>query len=138
MNKKSRMYETEYYKFENMNTHNHVNVGDCVIRAISNALEQKWETTFKDLCEIALKLGRMPNDRVVFDRYLVKKGWHKCSEPRNWDNSKMTVRAFMRYTINDVIIANVGSLHVTCIKNKKVHDTWDCSNKTMHTYYVKG
>ena len=128
---------TENFIYENLNPNNHNNAGDCVIRAISKALNQPWKKTYQDLCEIGCRLGRMPNDRVVFDRYLKSKGWTKCSEPRNWDNTKMTVEAFMRYTKDDVIIANVGSLHVTCIIDKKVYDKWNCTKKTMHTYYVE-
>lgn len=111
--------------------------GDCVIRAISLALNQDWEITFKDLCEIGLKKHRMPNDRLVFSEYLKKKGWVKCSEPRNWDNTRMTVEAAVKYIKESPIIINAGNLHVTCAINGNIYDTWNCSKKMMHTYWRK-
>ena len=111
--------------------------GDCVIRALSLALNQSWETTFKDLCELGLKMKRLPNDRKVFGKYLENKGWVKCSEPRNWDNTKMTINQAIPFIKEDIIIVKAGNLHVTCVKDKNIYDTWNCGNRTMHTYWRK-
>lgn len=114
-----------------------IKAGDCVIRALSKALNQSWEDIYRDLCEIGLKKHRMPNDRVVWGEYLKKKGWIKCSEPRNWDNTRMTVEAAVKYIKNKVLIINAGNLHVTCAIDGDVYDTWNCSKKTMHTYWIR-
>ena len=60
---------------------------------------------------------------------------HKCTVPvsvygnlneEQLDENQLTV-----------IVANVGSHHVTCIKDGKVQDIWDCSRNTMHKYWYK-
>lgn len=124
------------YEYKNANPKTD-KAGDCVIRAISLALNQSWETTYKDLFEIGLKMKRMPNDRKVWRKYLESKGWVKCSEPRNWDNTKMTIIRAVDYIKESEIIVNAGNLHVTYIKDKVLYDTWNCSNKTMHSYWRK-
>lgn len=35
-------------------------VGDCVIRAISKALNQSWEKTYIDLCVQGFMMGDLP------------------------------------------------------------------------------
>ena len=44
--------------------------GDCVIRAISIALEKPYKEVLVDLCELAIKLGYMPNSHEVYREYL--------------------------------------------------------------------
>lgn len=136
MRKKDRMYETQYYKYVNLNPKGKIG-GDCVIRAIANALDQSWEQTVRELTELGLKMGFICNDKHTYYKYLKLKGFVECAEPRNYDNTKMTVRAFLTYNNEGTIIANVGTYHVTCFKNNKVEDIWDCSKETMHKYWRK-
>lgn len=112
--------------------------GDCVIRAISKALNQSWEKTYSDLCELGLKQCMMPNDKRVFEKYLKLKGWVKCSEPRTWDNHKQMICQAVPFIKDKKLIIYAGSLHVTYVDNQTLYDTWDCRMKTMHTYWRKG
>ena len=139
MKKEIRQIENPYYKFINVNPKGKF-VGDCVIRAIALACGISWETCVREMTELGIKLGYELNDVKCYPKYLEKKGFHLMKEPRDAFNKKITVREF----INDrkgyqmrTIVANVGSHHVTCIKDNKVHDTWDCSKNTMHKYWVK-
>ena len=49
-------------------------VGDCVIRAISKALEQSWEKTYIDLCVQGFMMGDLPNSNAIFSAYFKHKG----------------------------------------------------------------
>ena len=140
MDKKQRMIGNEYYEYINVNPKGKIG-GDCVIRAIANATNQSWEQTIREMTELGIKLGFVLNDHHVYEKYLLLKGFVQVKEPRDVCNRKITVREFMKeeeiYKDNQksVIVMNVGSHHVSCIKNGKVNDIWDCSRNTMHKYW---
>ena len=137
MNKQQRMINTEYYEYTNVNPKNKFG-GDCVVRAIANATNQTWEQTVREMTELGIKLGFVLNDHHVYEKYLLLKGFVQAKEPRDVYNQKITVVEFIRkYKENNVIVMNVGSHHVSCIKNGKVNDIWDCSKETMHKYWYK-
>lgn len=69
MKRQDKYPDTDTYHFYNANPHNKF-TDDCVIRALSTAMEQSWEDTFNDLCQISLKYGVMPTDTKCFSRYL--------------------------------------------------------------------
>lgn len=140
MKKSERMIDNDYYKYINVNPKNKIG-GDCVVRAIANATNQSWVQTIRELTELGIKLGFVPIDKRVYEKYLLSKGFKQENEPRDVNNRKISVREFMRneqiYEGNQktIIVMNVGSHHVSCIKNGKVNDIWDCSRDTMHKYW---
>ena len=54
-------------------------IGDCVVRAISTAMNQTWERTYIDLCIEGFTFRDMPNANAVWDSYLKSKGWQIVS-----------------------------------------------------------
>jgi len=131
-----RLINTDYYEYDNANPHNRLS-GDCVIRALAVAMDKSWEQVYKDLTEIGLKTGYVQNDEKCYEKYLKSEGWIKCSEPRNWDNTRMKVYQFLKFNKEGNLIANVGSHHIVAIKEGKVHDIWNSSLVTMHSYWRK-
>ena len=141
MNRQERMICTSYYKYTNLNPKNKY-VSDCVIRAIANACNQSWEDTVREMTELGIKHGLVLNDKKLYPMYLKLKGFKEMKEPRDYNNQKLTVKDWLCtrdyhlwHTYS--IVANVGSHHVTYIKNDKVHDTWNCSCNTIHKWWVK-
>ena len=130
--------ETPIYHFHNANPKGK-NASDCVARAISVALGQSWEETIRDMTELGIKNGLPFNEDRLIAKYLDSKGWSKMKEPRDADNRKISVKRFLALRIKkpETIIAKVGSHHVSLIKNGVVWDTWDCTNQTMHAYWIK-
>lgn len=127
-----------YMRYEYLNKNpKQKKAGDCVIRAISAALDQSWEKTYADLCAIGVELCRMPNDRVVWGRYLESKGWVKCPELRDPNNKRFTIEQAHHYLRPVQYIINAGNLHVTYSNNNTLYDTWDCRRKIMHSYWRK-
>lgn len=128
--------ETSTFHFHNANPRGK-NANDCVARAISVALSQSWEDTIREMTELGIKLGYAFNEDKLVDRYLREKGWERYNEPRDSKNKKMTVNQFIKKPHNDkgVIIAKVGSHHISVIVEGVVWDTWDCTNRTMHVYW---
>lgn len=140
MNKQLRMIGNAYYEFINLNPNGKF-CGDCVIRAIALACDQSWEETIREMTEFGIKKGLVLNDKKLYPLYLEYKGFTKMSEPHYVDNTKMSVREWIRHRgivwIKKKIIVNVGSHHLSAIINGKINDTWDCSDNTMHTWWVK-
>ena len=140
MNKQLRMQGNAYYQFINVNPKGKF-CGDCVIRAIALACDQSWEQTIRELTELGIKKGYELNDKKLYPQYLKEKGFREVPEPRDVNNRKMSVRDWIvQYQVSDkyVYVMNVGLCHVSCVKNRKVHDTWDCSKNTAHKIWEKG
>ena len=129
--------ETDIFHFHNANPKCR-NASDCVARAISVALSQDWETTIRELTELGIKRGLVFNEPKCYDAYLESKGWQKMKEPRDKNNKKIRVAQYLKTpgAKGGVILAHVGSHHLTVIVDGVVWDTWDCSLQTMHTYYT--
>lgn len=129
---------------------------DCVVRAIALATGQSWDKVFTDLCEIALKKKRMPDEKQVYELYLEKLGWEKHSQPRSTTYDNGVKDTYHKYTVDEFItdlnftknvmrehgvyIITVAH-HMTCVKFQgiefDIYDTWDCSNKTIRNYWTK-
>ena len=47
--------------------------GDCVVRGIAVGTQQTWEQVYDDLVNIGRKKCRMPNEEIVYSKYLKDK-----------------------------------------------------------------
>lgn len=138
MNKEQRMKNTQFYEFTNLNPKEKF-VGDCVVRAIALACNQTWEQTVRDMTEFGIKKGLLLNDQELFPLYLKSKGFTQEKEPRDDDNCKISIKQWLMKGCNRyrVYIVKAGSHHINCVIDKKVRDTWDSSEQTMHRYWRK-
>ena len=128
--------ETPTFHYYNANPKGR-KVGDCVVRAISTALGQTWERTMQEMTDLGIKDGRPYNEPKNIEKYLAARGWTKQKEPRTYANKKMPMCDFLNNAgSKGVIIASVGSHHLTLIVNGVNWDIWNCTRQTMHTYYT--
>lgn len=109
-------------------------IGDCVVRAISAAMNQSWERTYVDLCIEGFMYKDMPNANSVWASYLHSKGWKRRSIPDTCPDC-YTAADFAAEHPEGVYIAATGS-HAVCIKNGNIIDNWDSSDETV-TYYFE-
>ena len=111
--------------------------GDCVIRAICTALNEKWEDTYKGMLDIALKTGYAISCKENYTKYLSAKGYDIQKMPRRKDNTKYTVKEFADELAdrNKIYVLNLAN-HVTIIKNKNLYDLWNCSKKSVGNYWI--
>jgi hypothetical protein len=110
-------------------------IGDCVIRAISAALNQTWERTYIDLCIEGFLFADMPNSNTVFASYLRNKGFKRYSVPDTCPDC-YTIGQFADDHPTGTYIVCTGS-HVVCIKDSKVMDNWDSTGETVAYYFLK-
>lgn len=109
-------------------------VGDCVIRAISKALNQSWEKTYVDLCVQGFMMGDLPNSNAIFSAYLRQKGFKRRTIEDCPDC--YTVEDFCQDHPNGIYVIGTGS-HAVCIENGNIFDAWNSSRENVVYYFEK-
>ena len=156
MKRQQKYPDTKTFHYYNANPHNKLS-GDCVIRAVATVLEQSWEQTLKEMCDIGIKYGYVPTDDKVIARYMENKGWYKHRQPRKFNNTKFTGKEFCEcvqktdfidqflclepavipYVGIKKILANIGGHHIVAIIDGKVNDIWDSTDGCIGNVWVK-
>lgn len=141
MKREQKYPNTSTFRFYNANPKNKY-TGDCVVRAISTALQEPYETVYRELLEMALKTGYAVASTENYDKYLKSKGWVKCKQPKKYNNTKYTGKEFCKHMQNypmnypSRMVANIGGHHVVAIVDDKVWDTWDSTNGCIGNYWM--
>tara|TARA_R100001244_G_scaffold19724_2_gene20543 strand:+ start:1933 stop:2361 length:429 start_codon:yes stop_codon:yes gene_type:complete len=111
-------------------------VGDCVVRALSIAMEQKYKTTMNDLFALGLELGCMPNTDQCWREYLSRKGWIENKF------GKQLVRINSIKIPRDQFVLCQTAGHLVAINDAELYDTFDARKnsrrdwKRVFRYYV--
>ena len=109
---------------------------DCVIRAIAVATNQSWDDTLIGLTKCAIKHKYMINCPQLYGKYLEELGFKKQKQPRKSDNKRYRANEFVK-KFKGTAVANLGQLHVACIKDGQVWDVWDSSKEVVGNYWTK-
>lgn len=105
----------------------HKEVPDCVIRAISIALNQTWLKTSDDLYEIARNDYSVTCDDHIWGKYLYLHGFepfllpHKCPQC-------ITIKQFCDIYPRGTFIVGTGS-HAVAVIDGDYYDSWDSGNE---------
>lgn len=110
-------------------------IGDCVIRALTKALNQTWEKTYIDLVIRGFIRFDLPNADVVWGKYLIEKGFCRYLIPDD---------GFGEYTVEDfafdhpkgTYILGTGTHALTVIDGNHF-DSWDSGQETPIYYFKK-
>lgn len=118
---------------ENLNPANN-KVGDCVVRAISKYLDQPWEKTYTDLCQLGLEKSAMPNSKRVYEEYFKRHGltYVTCSKIKK-GSKRPRVADLAKKEHGIFIVAN----HLTVSNGTSFFDTWDCGDHCVYGYWQK-
>lgn len=127
--------DTTTFTYYNANPKNRITC-DCVARAICTAMDEPYIKVIKEMVEMSIETGYEYTDTKCIDKYLQSKGWKKMKQPRKQNNTKYTGKEFCK-TFKGTCVANIGGNHIVCIKDGKVHDIWDSTNKCIGNYWVK-
>ena len=107
-------------------------VGDCVVRALSKALGQKWEETYIDLCVEGCLRCDMPSANAVWGAYLRRKGFERDIVPNSCPDC-YTVEDFCADHPNGTYILALDG-HVVSVVDGQYYDTWQ-SGSEVPIYY---
>ena len=122
------------YRYYNPNKNGN-STGDCVIRAISKALNQSWDDTYWDLCDQGYLMGDWGNNNIVWDTYLRDCGFIRKVIPDTCPNC-YTVRDFCRDNPYGVFILSMGN-HTVAVIDGSYYDSWDSGMEAPIFYYTK-
>lgn len=123
------------YIYTNPNPENK-KIGDCVIRAISIALNQTWDKTYVDLCKLGLEMADLPNANEVWGAYLRKEGYIREVIPNTCPDC-YTIRQFSIDHPHGTYIVCTGT-HTVAVIGGNICDSWDSSDEVGIFYFHKG
>lgn len=122
------------YIYKNPNPKNKV-VGDCVVRAISIALDKEWKDTYTALCLQGLLLCDMPSSNKVWKTYLQNNGFSIGIIPNTCPKC-YTVAEFASDNTRGTYILGTGT-HTIVVKDGDYYDTWDSGQEVPVFYLYK-
>ena len=112
------------------------NVGDCVIRALSLALNQSWDDTYLDLAIVyGFAIKDMPSANYVWGAYLKDKGFKRQTIPNTCPDC-YTVKDFCDDHPHGIYILATGT-HVVAVSNGDYYDSWDSGNEVPIYYFER-
>ena len=123
------------YIYFNPNPRHKNPVGDCIIRAVSKALDISWETAYIDLVSQGYDMGDMPSSNAVLNSYLRSKGFRKYTLPNDCPDC-YTFADFAGEHFKGTFIVCTGT-HVACIQDGCLYDSWQSSDCTVLYYYER-
>lgn len=109
-------------------------VGDCVIRAISKALDESWEKTYIDLCVQGFMLGDLPSSNAVWSSYLRRKGFKRRTIEDCPDC--YSIEDFCQDHSKGVFVIGTGT-HAVCVCDGCAFDAWNSLSETPVYYFEK-
>lgn len=110
-------------------------VGDCVVRAISTALDSDWESIYIDLADMGLKMGDMPSSNHVWGTYLYNQGFD-VELIHNFCPDCYTVREFAEDHPEGTFILGTGTHAVAVIDGDWI-DTFDSAEEVPIYYFTR-
>ena len=122
------------YSYYNANPYK-IRVGDCVIRAISKALNQSWEDTYIDLTIQGYLMGDLLSSNAVWNAYLINKGFTRDIVSSDCPGC-YTINDFCKEYPRGIYILGTGS-HAVCVIDGVLYDTWNSSDETPIYFYKK-
>lgn len=113
----------------------HRRVGDCVIRALSAALDQSWDETFVGVALKGFEMADLPSSNAVWNAYLRDKGFTRHIVPHELGDV-YTVADFAADNPNGTFVLGIDG-HVVCVKDGNLLDSWDSSQEIPVFYWKK-
>lgn len=108
---------------------------DCVVRAISIAMDQSWNKTHWDLCMMSHYKCTMPSVNWLWGLYLTKHGFERFMLPDERPECISVMEFARRYPMGTYVIGT-GS-HAVCVIDGNWYDAWDSGEETPTYFYRK-
>lgn len=122
------------YVHYNPNPRDMTRAGDCVIRALSIAVNKSWEEVYLELSMLGYRIGDMMSANHVWDEFLRSYGYRRKTLPDTCP-ACYTVRDFcIDYPVGKYILA-MGS-HVVAVVDGDYFDAWDSGSEVPIYYYT--
>ena len=131
MRKKSRFY---YYQPNDKDIKD--KQGDCVIRALSKALDKTWLEVFDELVPIAREHMWAMDNNLLVKELLTRYGFEYVPVKVKRGSRRPTVESFTKAHESGTFVLKVAH-HVVASVDGLYYDTWDSGDCSMYGYMVK-
>ena len=105
----------------------HKEVSDCVVRAITIALNKRLIDVYDELCELGRQEYNMPSADAVWGKYLYQKGFEPFLLPDKCPQC-LTVKMFCVMYPHGIYIIGTGS-HAVAVIDGDYYDSWDSGDE---------
>lgn len=108
--------------------------GDCVIRALANAISCSWVESFDYLTDKARRDFNVPNDGPGFRRWIQEDGavWTHCKVEKG--KKRMTALQFAETHPTGRYVLSVANHETACVDGV-ILDAWNCGGKAVVGYF---
>lgn len=110
--------------------------GDCVIRALTKALEMEWLEVFDDIQPLSREMQVPFNCKPCYEKYLEDKGFDYKGISNAKGTKRPTVQSFAKDHKEGTYVLRVAN-HIVTAKDGYFYDTWDSGSKSLYGYWVK-
>lgn len=106
--------------------------GDCVIRALAIASGRTWREAFDVLCNKARELYDIPNGAGTYEVVFKDLGYEQEKRGRVAKGTRReTAKGFALKHKTGTYILSLAN-HLTCVKDGKIRDAWNCGDKCVY------
>jgi hypothetical protein len=123
------------FKYYNPNPMNK-RVGDCVIRAVSKALDWEWNDTYTALCLQGYVMSDLPSSNQIWGAFLRKQGFIRQVIPNECPDC-YTIEDFCKDHPTGIYVLGTGS-HAVAVVDGFYYDAWESGREQPIYYYKKG
>ena len=109
-------------------------VGDCVVRAISKALNKPWECVFIELCVQGFMMGDLASSNAVWSAYLRHKGFKRHTIEDCPDC--YSIEDFCQDHPKGVFVIGTGT-HAVAVIDACYYDAWESGREPVVYYFEK-
>ena len=110
-------------------------VGDCVVRALTKALNTTWEGAYLSLVLNGLQMGDMPSSDVVVGSVLRQNGFMRRTLSDSCPDC-YTAEDFCREFPTGTYVLFFGG-HVATVRDGNLYDAWNSLSETPIYYWTK-
>ena len=110
-------------------------VDDCVVRALSIALDTDWETVYAKLSVLGLMYHDIMTANYIWAKMLEENGFQKFIVPDTCPNC-YTIKQFAKDNPTGIFVVGTGQ-HAVVVKNGNYYDTFDSGDYVAICFWVK-
>ena len=110
--------------------------GDCVIRALTKALDKSWLEVFDKLIPYAREMQCIPNQKPVYEKYLKDEGFEWVGLKAQKGKKRLTPETFCKQYKTGTYILRLAN-HIVTVIDGYYYDTWDCKEYAVYGYWTK-
>lgn len=110
--------------------------GDCVIRALTKAMDKTWVEVFDELVPIAREVQCYPSNDRCWIKYLENNGFVKGTLRVKAGQKRFTPSTFASKYSKGTYALSLAH-HLVTVVDGTYYDTWDCGDNAVYTYWKK-